>query len=65
MKIQKFKQLCALLIVSLIFSGAHVADGFSPKKARRGVKKSNYVRTDLIRKICPDRVEATPNSQEG
>ncbi len=66
MNIQKFKQPCALLIVSLIFSGAPVtADGFSPKKARRGVKKSNYVRTDLIRKICPDLVEATPNPQEG
>ncbi len=65
MNIQKFKQLCALLIVSLIFSGAPAAAGFSPKMARRGAKKSNYVRTDLITKICPAVAEATPNPQEG
>jgi hypothetical protein len=65
MKIQKFKRLFALLIVSLIFSGASHAAGFLPKKVKRDVKKTNYVRTDLIIKICPNVVEATPNPQEG
>ena len=64
MNIQKFNQLWALLIASLIFSGASAA-GFSPMKAKRGVKKSNYLRTNLISKICPAVVEATPNPHEG
>jgi len=56
MNIQKIKQLCALLIASLIFASVPALS--APSKAKREVKKMNVVRANTIVIRCPDPVKA-------
>ncbi|CAN5610740.1 hypothetical protein BH20ACI4_BH20ACI4_05940 [soil metagenome] len=60
MNIQKIKQLCVLLIASLIF-----AVGTVPANAKRNVEKSNEMRADTIVIRCPEFIKTSIQKEDG
>ena len=54
---------CILLIAALILADVPVS--FAAAKAKRNDRKPRLVRMETIIKVCPERIKAVPQPQEG